>query len=71
MPLKLEPYRHENEQFGYLPEYPLDNQVYFDVENRPFIVSGDGVLHLTGPKPRRHVVLMPATLLHLDPSAPR
>jgi len=46
MPLKLEPYRHENEQFGYLPEYPLDNQVYFDVENRPFIVSGDGVLHL-------------------------
>jgi hypothetical protein len=48
MPVKLEPYRHENEQFGYLPDYPLDNQVYFDMENRPFIVSSDGVFHLRG-----------------------
>ncbi len=48
MPIELEPYRHENEQFGYLPEYPLDNQVYFDMENRPFIVSDDGVFHLRG-----------------------
>lgn len=47
MPIKLEPYRHENEQFGYLPDYPLDNQVYFDVQNRPFLVSGDGVFHLS------------------------
>jgi hypothetical protein len=46
MPVKLEPYRHENEQFGYLPEYPLDNQVYFDMENRPFVIAGDGVFHL-------------------------
>ena len=43
VPIKLEPYRHENEQFGYLPEYPLDNQVYFDMENRPFVISNDGV----------------------------
>ena len=48
VPLKLEPYRHENEQFGYLPEYPLDNQVYFDMKNRPFVVSSDGVLALRG-----------------------
>ncbi|MBL7185490.1 MAG: hypothetical protein ISS70_04135 [Phycisphaerae bacterium] len=48
VPVKLEPYRHENEQFGYLPEYPLDNQVYFDMKNRPFVVSGDGVLALRG-----------------------
>jgi len=48
MPVKLEPYRHENEQFGYLPEYPLDNQVYFDMENRPFVISSNGVLHLRG-----------------------
>ncbi|MHC4168799.1 MAG: BNR-4 repeat-containing protein, partial [Planctomycetota bacterium] len=48
MPVKLEPYRHENEQFGYLPEYPLDNQVYFDMENQPFVVSSDGVFHLRG-----------------------
>jgi hypothetical protein len=46
IPLKLEPYRHENEQFGYLPDYPLDNQVYFDMDNRPFIVSGDGVFYM-------------------------
>ena len=42
-PLKLEPYCHENVQFGYAPDYPLDNQVYFDLENRPFIAAGDGV----------------------------
>ncbi len=48
MPIKLEPYQHENEQFGYLPDYPLDNQVYFDVDNRPFVVADDGVFHLNG-----------------------
>ncbi|UCC59465.1 MAG: hypothetical protein JSV02_06840, partial [Dehalococcoidia bacterium] len=26
MPLALEPYRHENEQFGYLPDYPVQSQ---------------------------------------------
>ncbi len=39
LPLTLKPYRHENEQLGYVPEYPLDNQVYFDLENRPYVVS--------------------------------
>jgi hypothetical protein len=48
MPVKLEPYRHENEQFGYLPDYPLDNQAYFDVDNRPFVIATDGVFHLRG-----------------------
>ena len=48
IPIKLEPYRHENAQFGYLPDYPLDNQVYFDMENRPFIISSDGVSFLRG-----------------------
>ena len=43
MPLVLQPYQHENEQFGYLPDYPLDNQVYFDPDHRPFICTGDGV----------------------------
>jgi len=46
VPVKLEPYRHENEQFGYLPGYPLDNQVYFDMDNRPFIISSNGVFRL-------------------------
>ncbi|MGI5817064.1 MAG: BNR-4 repeat-containing protein [Armatimonadota bacterium] len=40
LPLVIEPYTHENRQFGYLPEYALDNQVYFDLENRPFVVAG-------------------------------
>lgn len=43
IPVKLEPYCHENEQFGYIPDYPLDNQVYFDPENRPFIVATNGI----------------------------
>ena len=46
MPIKLEPYQHENEQFGYLPDYPLDNQVYFDVDNQPFVTASDGVFRL-------------------------
>ncbi len=40
LPLVLQPYAHENRQFGYLPDYAVDNQVYFDLENRPFVVAG-------------------------------
>lgn len=43
LPLVLDPYAHENRQFGYLPEYAVDNQVYFDLENRPFVVAGGGL----------------------------
>ena len=43
MPIAFTPYRHENEQFGYWPEYPLDNQLYFDAENHPLIRSRPGV----------------------------
>ncbi|MEN6494839.1 MAG: BNR-4 repeat-containing protein [Thermoguttaceae bacterium] len=43
MPLLLKPYRHENEQFGYLPDYPTENQVYFDLKNRPWVRTADGV----------------------------
>ena len=46
MPLLLKPYQHENEQFGYLPDYPLENQVYFDLKNRPFVNTGAGVATL-------------------------
>jgi hypothetical protein len=38
MPLALKPFQHENEQFGYLPGYPLDSQPYFDLGNRPYVV---------------------------------
>ncbi|NMC19372.1 MAG: hypothetical protein GYA33_03030 [Thermogutta sp.] len=40
LPLMLRPYEHENEQLGYLPDYPTDNQVYFDMENRPYVSEG-------------------------------
>lgn len=43
LPLVLEPYRHENEQFGHLPDFPTENQVYFDPENRPFVRTSGGV----------------------------
>lgn len=42
MPMQLKPYRHENALFGYLPDYPLESQLYFDLKNRPFTrVGGD------------------------------
>ncbi len=43
LPLVLHPYQHENAQFGYLPTYPLTNQPYFDMENRPVITSSSGI----------------------------
>ena len=43
MPIVLNPYQHENEQFGYLPDYPVENQVYFDLRNRPFVQTKAGV----------------------------
>lgn len=48
LPLTLAPYRHENEQFGTIAEYPLDNQVYFDLENRPYIVSSQQLWRKSG-----------------------
>ncbi len=40
LPFVLQPYAHENRQFGYLPDYAVDQQVYYDLENRGFVVSG-------------------------------
>lgn len=42
-PIVLRPFQHENEQFGYAPDYPVTNQVYFDRENRPVVTSRDSV----------------------------
>ena len=50
MPLVLKPYRHENEQFGYVPEYPVDNQVYFSPSHRPFVATGASVMAWRGDK---------------------
>ena len=38
-PLVLKPYAHENEQFGLLPDYPTENEIYFDLNNRPFVLA--------------------------------
>jgi len=43
MPHVLSPYEHENEQFGYLPSYPLDSQPYFDLKNLPVMAADSGV----------------------------
>jgi hypothetical protein len=43
MPLVLKPYLHENELFGYLPDYPVESQVYFDPENHPFVRTSTGI----------------------------
>ncbi|MFW6170076.1 MAG: BNR-4 repeat-containing protein [Planctomycetota bacterium] len=46
LPIMFKPYQHENEMFGYLPDYPLDNQMYFDLENRPFVSLGSDMATL-------------------------
>lgn len=48
MPLVLTPYRHENEQFNYLPNYPVESQVYFDPGNRPFVLTSTGIVTRRG-----------------------
>ncbi|MDD4267498.1 MAG: hypothetical protein GXY25_14835 [Pirellulaceae bacterium] len=48
IPLVLKPYQHENEQFGYLADFPRATQVYFDVENRPFLNTEGGIASWRG-----------------------
>lgn len=43
MPIVLKPFQHENEQFGYFPQYPVENQVYFNTKNQPFIRASKGI----------------------------
>jgi hypothetical protein len=50
LPIMLRPYQHENEQFGHWPDFPIENQVYFDGANRPFIRTGEGVATRRGGK---------------------
>ena len=46
IPLVLKPYEHENERFGHLPDCPVEWEMYFDLENRPFARTGRGVATL-------------------------
>lgn len=40
LPIVLRPFEHENEQFGYVPDYPREGEIYFDAKNRPFTLEG-------------------------------
>jgi len=46
IPILLKPYQHENEQFGYLSDFPTANQLYFDLQNRPFVRTGGSIATL-------------------------
>ncbi|MDE2999792.1 MAG: BNR-4 repeat-containing protein [Gemmatimonadota bacterium] len=43
LPLVLKPYEHENAQFGFVPDCPVENQIYFDLDNRPFARTERGI----------------------------
>lgn len=44
IPLELTPYCHENERFAYYPNYPVFLEPYFDMKNRPFMISGNKIM---------------------------
>jgi len=50
MPIVLKPYRHENVQFGYDPDYPTEQEMYFDVNNRPATSMQTKIATLDGAK---------------------
>ncbi|MBT4097736.1 MAG: hypothetical protein HOM68_29120 [Gemmatimonadetes bacterium] len=47
LPLVYRPYEHENAQFGYTPDYPNDNQMYFGPDNTAWIRANDGLHRYT------------------------
>ncbi len=61
LPVVLRAYRHENEQFGYLPDYPLEHQMYFNPQNRPFVRLANGLAALEGGRWRTTVTNPPST----------
>lgn len=46
LPIELKPYRHENDLFGHAPDIPSDGQLYFDLHNRPYMVTAAGLATL-------------------------
>jgi hypothetical protein len=43
LPITIKPYQHENELFGHAPAIPAENQLYFDLHNQPFTLTGGGM----------------------------
>jgi len=50
LPISLDPYRHENQKFGWLPDFPVQWEPYFDLENTPFIRGDKQLFFLSGGK---------------------
>src|SRR5690606_21920864 len=43
LPIPLNIYEHNQSYFAYEPTYPRENQMYFDVENRAWVVTPDSL----------------------------
>lgn len=43
LPLRLQPYAQDREQLGYAPDYPLEQQPYFDAAGRAAVRTSAGV----------------------------
>jgi len=43
-PLQLKPWVHEEQLFGYAPEYPVDGEPYFSPENVAWMIADDQLL---------------------------
>ncbi|MDD2599760.1 MAG: BNR-4 repeat-containing protein [Kiritimatiellae bacterium] len=50
MPILLKPYCHENVQFGYDPDYPTEQEMYFDLNNRPAALMQTKIAMFNGEK---------------------
>jgi catechol 2,3-dioxygenase-like lactoylglutathione lyase family enzyme len=46
LPLVITPYQHENYKLGYVPDYPVDWEMYHDLENRPVVRVDGGLMRL-------------------------
>lgn len=44
LPIRYHLFEHDQFQFAYNPDYPRDNQFYFDSDNRPWLVTPAGLM---------------------------
>jgi hypothetical protein len=43
LPIELQLYSHDQFQFAYEPQYPRETQFYFDADNRPWMITAEGL----------------------------
>lgn len=46
LPVQLKLFEHNQFQFAYEPDYPSNNQFYFDIDNRPWMITEEGLKFL-------------------------